>query len=130
VIGFPSIRVGLDTGTANTLVYVKGRGVTLNEPTLVTIRISSGNIEAVGGESQAGRGRTPRKFQTARPIRTGMISDLKLFEGMLRRFLRKACQPVPATPQGRLPFPAASQRWSVLQYSNLFTTLEPRIYCS
>jgi rod shape-determining protein MreB len=82
--------VGLDTGTANTLVYVKGRGVTLNEPTLVTIRTSSGSIEAVGGEAQAGRGRTPRKFQTARPIRTGMISDLKLFDGMLRRFLRKA----------------------------------------
>jgi rod shape-determining protein MreB len=90
VIGFPSIRVGLDPGTANTQVYVKGRGVAVNEPSLVTIRTSSGDIEAVGGEAEAGRGRTPRKFQTARPIRTGTISDLGLFDGMLHRFLRKA----------------------------------------
>jgi hypothetical protein len=66
VIGFPSIPVRLDTGTANTLVYVKGRGVAFNEPTMVTIRTSSGKIEAVGVEAESGRGRTPRKFQTAR----------------------------------------------------------------
>ncbi len=90
VIGFSSTRVGLDPGTANTLVYVKGRGIALNEPSLVTIRTSSGGIEAVGGEAQAGRGRTPRKFDTARPIRAGIISDLTLFDGMLHRFLRKA----------------------------------------
>ena len=90
VIGFPSTRVGLHPGTANTLVYVKGRGVAVNEPSLVTIRTSSGDIEAVGGEAEAGRGRTPRKFQTARPIRAGTISALKLFDGMLHRFLRKA----------------------------------------
>lgn len=90
VIGFPSTRVGLDPGTANTLLYVKGRGLAVNEPSVVTIRTSSGDIEAVGGEAEAGRGRTPRKFQTARPIRAGIISDLKLFDGMLQRFLRKA----------------------------------------
>ena len=90
MIGLPSTRVGLDPGTANTLVYVKGRGVAVNEPSLVTMRTSSGDIEAVGGEAEAGRGRTPRKFQTARPIRAGIISDVKLFDGMLRRFLRKA----------------------------------------
>jgi rod shape-determining protein MreB and related proteins len=90
VIGLPSTRVGLDPGTANTLVYVKGRGVAVNEPSLVTVRTSSGDIEAVGGEAEAGRGRTPRKFQTARPIRAGIITDLKLFDGMLHRFLRKA----------------------------------------
>jgi rod shape-determining protein MreB len=90
VIGFPPSRVGLDPGTANTLVYVKGRGLAVNEPSLVTVRTSSGDIEAVGGEAQAGRGRTPRKFQTARPIRAGIIGDLGLFDGMLHRFLRKA----------------------------------------
>jgi rod shape-determining protein MreB len=90
VIGFPSTRVGLDPGTANTLIYVKGRGLSINEPSLVTIRTSSGDIEAVGEEAEAGRGRTPRKFQTARPIRSGIISDLRLFDGMLHRFLRKA----------------------------------------
>lgn len=90
MIGFPSTRVGLDPGTANTLVYVKGRGLALNEPSLVTVRTSSGDIEAVGEEAEAGRGRTPRKFQTARPIRSGIVSDLRLFDGMLQRFLRKA----------------------------------------
>jgi rod shape-determining protein MreB and related proteins len=90
VIGLPSTRIGLDPGTANTLLYVKGRGVAVNEPSLVTIRTSTGDIEAVGEEAEAGLGRTPRKFQTARPIRAGTISDLSLFDGMLHRFLRKA----------------------------------------
>lgn len=62
----------------------------MNEPSLVTIRTSTGDIEAVGGEAEAGLGRTPQKFQTARPIRAGIISDLKLFDGMLHRFLRRA----------------------------------------
>ncbi len=90
MIGFPSTPVGIDPGTANTLLYVKGRGVAVNEPSLVMIRTSTGDIVAVGGEADAGRGRTPRKFQTAHPIRAGMISDLKLFGAMLHRFLRKA----------------------------------------
>jgi rod shape-determining protein MreB and related proteins len=90
VIGFPCTHIGVDPGTANTLLYVKGRGIAVNEPSLVTIRTSSGEIEAVGSEAEAARGRTPRKLQTARPIRAGIISDLKLFDGMLHRFLRKA----------------------------------------
>ena len=90
MIGLLCTRVGLDPGTANTLIYVKGRGVAVNEPSLVTVRTSSGDIEAVGGEAEAGRGRTPRKFQTARPIRAGIINDFKLFDGMLHRFLRTA----------------------------------------
>jgi len=64
--------------------------VAVNEPSLVTVRTSSGDIEAVGGEAEAGRGRTPRKFQTARPIRAGIINDFRLFDGMLHRFVRKA----------------------------------------
>ena len=90
VVGFPPTRVGLDPGTANTLIYVKGRGVAVDEPSLVTIRTSTGDIVAAGGEAEAARGRTPRKFQTAHPIRAGIISDLRLFDGMLHRFLRKA----------------------------------------
>ncbi|MCC6341481.1 MAG: rod shape-determining protein [Bryobacterales bacterium] len=89
MIGFPS-SVALDPGTANTLLYVKGRGVAISEPSLVTIRTSTREIVTVGEEAEAGLGRTPRKFQTARPIRGGAISDLDLFDGMLHRFLRKA----------------------------------------
>jgi rod shape-determining protein MreB len=83
-------RVALDPGTANTLLYVKGRGLAVNEPSLVTIRTGAGRIEAAGREAAAGRGRTPRRFQTARPIRGGVIRDLALFEGMLSCFLRKS----------------------------------------
>jgi rod shape-determining protein MreB len=85
-----STRVALDPGTANTLLYVKGRGLAVNEPSLVTLRADAGRIEAVGREAAAGRGRTPRRFQTARPIRGGVIRDLAIFEGMLRCFLRKS----------------------------------------
>src|SRR3954453_14699338 len=90
VLGIIPTLVGLDPGSANTSLYIKGRGVAVNEPSLVTIRTSTGVIEAVGGEAAAGRGRTPRKFQTARPIRSGMICDHSLFAGMLQRFLWKA----------------------------------------
>ncbi len=82
--------VALDLGTANTLLYVKGRGVALQERSLVIVRASTGDIEAVGGEAEAGLGRTPRKFRAERPIRAGIIADLRLCEGMLHRFLGKA----------------------------------------
>ena len=85
-----STRVGLDPGTANTLLYVEGRGVAVNEPSLVTVRTSTGAIEAVGRDAKAVRGRTPRKFQTARPIRDGVIREPGLFGGMLRCFLRQS----------------------------------------
>jgi len=90
VIGFRAARVGLDPGTANTLVYVKGRGVAINEPSLVTVRTSTGEIAAAGEEAEAGLGRTPRKFRTARPVRAGSIVDLGLFAGMLRQFLGRS----------------------------------------
>ena len=60
LIGLRATRVGLDPGTANTLVYVRGRGVTVNEPSLVTIRTSTGDIEAVGEEAEAGLGQIGR----------------------------------------------------------------------
>lgn len=83
-------RIGLDLGTANTLVCVDGRGLALNEPSIVTVRASTSEIEAVGIEAEAGFGRTPKKLRTHKPIRAGMIHDLTLCEGMLQRFLRKA----------------------------------------
>jgi actin-like ATPase involved in cell morphogenesis len=82
VIGFPSKRIVLDPGTAHTLIYVDGRGVALNEPSVVTIRTGFGHIEALGHETEASRGRTLRKFRSARPIRGGVISAGKLFDGM------------------------------------------------
>ena len=84
------VCIGLDLGTANTLVYVHGQGIAVKEPSLVTVRTSTGEIEAAGSRAEAGVGRTPEKFRTVKPIRRGMISDLTLCEGMLHRFLDKA----------------------------------------
>lgn len=95
MIGLPCTQVGLDPGTANTLIYVSGRGIAVNERTLVTVRAGTGEIEAVGGEAEAGLGRTPLKLRTARPVSGGGISDLTPFDGMLARFLRKARLPGP-----------------------------------
>jgi rod shape-determining protein MreB len=74
VIGFPSARIGLDLGTANTLLYVKGRGFVVKEPSLVIVHVGTGGIQAVGDKSEAGLGRTTRKFRTARPVLAGIIS--------------------------------------------------------
>lgn len=97
VIGsFRRPRVGLDLGTANTLIYVHGHGITVKEPSLVTIRSSTGEIEAAGNEAGAGVGRTPKKFSSVRPIRHAIISDLALCEGMLDRFLGKTGKDFPS----------------------------------
>lgn len=95
IAGLASRSIGLDLGTANTLLYAEDRGVAVNEPSLVTVRVSTGGIEAAGTEAEAGRGRTPRKFRTVRPVRGGVIGDLTLCEGMLQRFLAKSgiCRP-------------------------------------
>ncbi len=86
---FYGSRIGIDMGTANTLVHIDGQGVAVKEPSLVTVRAGTGEIEAAGRAAEAGAGRTPRKLRTVRPIRHGMISDLTLCEGMLNRFLRR-----------------------------------------
>ncbi|MCC6588920.1 MAG: rod shape-determining protein [Bryobacterales bacterium] len=90
MIGLAGTRVALDAGTANTLLYVKGRGVAVNEPSLVTVRTRDGGVESAGEEAYAGLGRTPLELETARPVRGGIVADLKLFEAMLERFFAKA----------------------------------------
>ena len=90
MINLGTLHVGLDAGTANTLLYVRGRGIALNEPSVLTIRTGSGKVEFVGEEAEAGRGRLPRKFQLQRPISRGTVTNAGLFEAMLSAFLRKA----------------------------------------
>jgi len=79
--------IGIDLGTANTLVCLDGHGVSVRPPSLVTVNHCTGEIEAVGWEAEAGCGRTPRKLYAVRPLRRGMIYDLSLCEEMLSRFL-------------------------------------------
>jgi rod shape-determining protein MreB len=81
--------IGVDLGTANVLVHVKGRGVVLNEPSVVAIDQTTKQVVAVGEEARQMLGRTPGNIVAIRPLRDGVIADFEVTEVMLRHFLRK-----------------------------------------
>lgn len=83
--------IGVDLGTASVLVYVKGKGIVLNEPSVVAIDRDSGQIFAVGEEARKMLGRTPGNIVAIRPLREGVIADYDTTERMLRYFIDKAC---------------------------------------
>ena len=91
LFGFLSADMAIDLGTANTLVYVKGRGIVLNEPSVVaTIEIKGKKqILAVGNEAKQMLGRTPGNIQAIRPLREGVIADFEVAEEMIKHFIRK-----------------------------------------
>lgn len=82
--------IGIDLGTANTLVYVKGRGIIINEPSVVAINQKTGQILAIGNEAKKMVGRTPSHIVATRPLVEGVISDFEATEQMLRYFINKA----------------------------------------
>ena len=84
--------MGIDLGTANTLVYVKGRGIVLQEPSVVAIQQDTNELVAVGGEAQAMVGRTPGNITAIRPMRDGVIADFDVTERMLRYFISSAAR--------------------------------------
>ena len=81
--------IGIDLGTASVLVYVKGKGVVLNEPSVVAIDKNTGKLLKVGADAQAMLGRTPGNIVAIRPLREGVISDYDMTERMLKEFMRK-----------------------------------------
>ena len=81
--------IGIDLGTANTLVYVQGMGIVLSEPSVVAVQASSGKIVAVGGEAKRMLGRTPKDIVAIRPMKDGVIADFDTVEKMIRYFIRK-----------------------------------------
>lgn len=83
--------IGIDLGTASVLVYLKGRGIVLHEPSVVAIDKSTGKIIAVGEEARRMLGRTPGNIVAIRPLRDGVIADYDVTERMLRYFIQKAC---------------------------------------
>ena len=89
-MGFAS-EVGIDLGTANVLVYIKGKGIVLNEPSVVAITNDTDDILAVGEEARQMLGRTPANIVAVRPLRDGVISDYDITERMLKYFIRKTC---------------------------------------
>src|SRR3989344_1609462 len=85
-----SYDIGIDLGTVNTLVLVKGKGIIIREPTVVAIHKKSRQILAIGGEAKRMLGRTPAAIEAIRPLRDGVISDFDTTEAMLRYFIHKA----------------------------------------
>ena len=81
--------MAIDLGTANTLVYVKGKGIVLNEPSVVAVNTLNGAILAVGAEAKRMIGRTPSHIQAVRPLKDGVIADFDVTEKMLRYFIQK-----------------------------------------
>src|ERR1700732_2553743 len=91
MLGLFSADMAIDLGTANTLVYVKGRGIVLNEPSGVALANVKGRkqVIAVGEEGKLMLGRTPGKLQAIRPLRDGFIADFAVTEEMIKHFIRK-----------------------------------------
>ena len=81
--------IAIDLGTANTLVYIKGRGVLINEPSIVAKSVHDDKIIAVGYEAKAMVGRTHREIETIRPLRDGVIADFNMTDGLLQGFINK-----------------------------------------
>lgn len=91
-------EIGIDLGTANTLIYVKGRGIVINEPSIVAINTRTEQILAVGNEAKTMLGKTPTHIITTRPLTNGIISDFEVTEKMLRYFMDKVYE------EGKLSF--------------------------
>jgi len=89
--GAISSDIAIDLGTANTLVYMKGRGIVLNEPSVVALRTAGGRktVYAVGAEAKMMLGRTPGHMEAIRPMRDGVIADFEVAEEMIKYFIRK-----------------------------------------
>ncbi len=81
--------IGIDLGTANTLVYVRGKGIVLTEPSVVAVDSSTSEVLAVGHKAKAMLGKTPRKIHAVRPMKDGVIADFEVAEGLLKALIKK-----------------------------------------
>jgi rod shape-determining protein MreB len=88
-LDFISNDIGIDLGTANTLVFLRGQGIVLNEPSVVAIEVSSKKVLAVGGEAKEMVGRTPGEIMAIRPLKDGVIADFEITEKLLSDFIRQ-----------------------------------------
>src|SRR3989344_2970599 len=84
-------RIGIDLGTANSLVWVAGQGIVLQEPTVVAVRLDDGQVIEVGTAAKEMLGKTPGNIVASRPMRDGVIADYRVTEAMLRFFIQKVC---------------------------------------
>jgi rod shape-determining protein MreB len=86
-----SVDIGIDLGTANTRVYVRGKGIVIREPSVVALDAETRKVLAVGGEARRMIGRTPGSILAVRPMKDGVIADYEITEAMLRYFINRAC---------------------------------------
>lgn len=105
--------IGIDLGTANSIIYLKGRGIVVNEPSVAAVNTKTNHILAVGDEAKKMLGRTPPHINVVRPLVSGVISDFEMTEEMLRHFLRR--------PQAN---PITSYRRAILAIPNNLTEVE------
>jgi rod shape-determining protein MreB len=84
-------QIGIDLGTVNVLVYVRGKGIVLNEPSVVAISNNDGRPVAIGNDAKEMLGRTPGTIEVIRPMRDGVIADYRVTEAMLRYFINRVC---------------------------------------
>lgn len=87
---FFSRDIGIDLGTANTLVYVRGKGIVMREPSVVAVDVKKDEVMAVGSEAKEMIGRTPGSISAVRPLKDGVIADFEVTSAMLRYFIRRA----------------------------------------
>ncbi|HNP86449.1 MAG: rod shape-determining protein [Chloroflexi bacterium SZAS-1] len=87
-------KIGIDLGTANVLVYVKGRGIVLSEPSVVALSTKDNRVKAVGADALAMLGREPESIEVVRPMRNGVIADYDITEAMLKYFIKKSGSPL------------------------------------
>lgn len=92
LFGFWSKDIGIDLGTANTLVYVRGKGIIINEPSIVAVNQKTGKILAIGEEAKKMVGRTPGYIMVSRPLVSGVVSDFEVTEQMLKYFIDRVHQ--------------------------------------
>ena len=90
LLDFLSTDIAIDLGTANTVIYVKGKGVVLNEPSIVAFDRNTKKIIAIGNKAKEMLGREHRQIRVSRPMRDGVIADFEIAEGMIRAFIKKA----------------------------------------
>ena len=88
LLGYFSNDIGIDLGTANTLVYVKDKGIVLREPSVVALDTATRKVRAVGDEAKRMLGRTPGNITAIRPMKDGVIADFDVTEAMLRHFIQ------------------------------------------
>ncbi|WND02769.1 rod shape-determining protein [Temperatibacter marinus] len=110
LLGMFSSDMAIDLGTANTLVYVKGRGIVLNEPSVVAMKLEDGRARpyAVGDEAKLMLGRTPGNIQAIRPLRDGVIADFQVAEHMIKHFIHKVHNSSFASPEVVICVPSGS----------------------